>query len=103
MKYTLHIAYESPAKWNLCAIFKFALFFYVACTSLYLINPANDYDIPVYVVGFIRYARCFAVFYHTVVIHVISSLHWRHNERDGVSNHQRFDCMLNCLFRCWSK
>ena len=23
-------------------------------------------------------------------------LHWRHNERDGVSNHQRLHCLLNC-------
>ena len=23
------------------------------------------------------------------------SLHWHHNERDGVSNHQRLDCFLN--------
>ena len=30
-------------------------------------------------------------------------LQWRHNERDGVSNHQRLDCLLNRLFRCRSK
>ena len=30
-------------------------------------------------------------------------LQWRHNERDGVSNHRRLDCLLNRLFRCWSK
>ena len=24
------------------------------------------------------------------------SLQWRHNERDGVSNHQPHDCLLNC-------
>ena len=29
----------------------------------------------------------------------IYSLHWRHNGRDGVSNHQPPDCFLNCLFR----
>ena len=28
-----------------------------------------------------------------------SSLQWRHNERDGVSNHRRLDCLLNRLFR----
>ena len=28
-----------------------------------------------------------------------SSLQWRHNERDGVSNHQPHDCLLNGLFR----
>ena len=27
------------------------------------------------------------------------SLHWRHNERDSVSNHQPHDCLLSCLFR----
>ena len=26
-------------------------------------------------------------------------LQWRHNERDGISNHQRLDCLLNRLFR----
>ena len=31
------------------------------------------------------------------------SLQWRHNERDGVSNHSRLDCLLNRLFRRWSK
>ena len=27
------------------------------------------------------------------------TLHRRHNERDGVSNHQRLDCLLSRLFR----
>ena len=27
------------------------------------------------------------------------TLQWRHNGRDGVSNHQPHDCLLNCLFR----
>ena len=30
-------------------------------------------------------------------------LQWRHNERDGVSNHRRRVCLLNCLSRCRSK
>ena len=31
-------------------------------------------------------------------------LHWRHNERDGVSNHQPHDCLLIRLFRHrWNK
>ena len=30
-------------------------------------------------------------------------LHWLHNERDGVSNHQPYDCLLNHLFRRRSK
>ena len=31
------------------------------------------------------------------------SLQWRHNERDGVSNHRRIKCLLNSLFRRRSK
>ena len=31
------------------------------------------------------------------------TLQWRHNERDGVSNHQPRDCLLNRLFRRRSK
>ena len=32
------------------------------------------------------------------------SFQWRHNERDGVSDHRRLDCLLNCLFsRKWNK
>ena len=27
------------------------------------------------------------------------TLHWRNNEHNNVSNHQRLDCLLNCLFR----
>ena len=33
----------------------------------------------------------------------INALRWRHNEPDGVSNHQPRDCLLNCLFRFRSK
>ena len=31
------------------------------------------------------------------------TLQWRHNERDGVSNHRRLDCLLNRMFRRRSK
>ena len=31
------------------------------------------------------------------------SLQWRHNDRDGVSNYQPHDCLLNRLFRHWWK
>ena len=31
------------------------------------------------------------------------TLHWRHNERNGVSNHRRLDCLLSLLFRRRSK
>ena len=39
---------------------------------------------------------------HTAaIVHV--PLQWRHNGRDGVSNHQPHDCLLNRLFRRRSK
>ena len=31
------------------------------------------------------------------------SLQWRNNERNGVSNHRRLHCLLNCWFRRRSK
>ena len=36
-------------------------------------------------------------------VDVIISLQWRHNGRDGVSNHQSHHCFLNRLFRRRSK
>ena len=38
-----------------------------------------------------------------ISLHVPVSLEWRHNERDGVSNHQPHDCLLNRLFSRRSK
>ena len=32
-----------------------------------------------------------------------TALHWRHNDHDGVSNHQPHGCLLNGLFRRRSK
>ena len=37
------------------------------------------------------------------MIHLLKTLQWRHDRRDGVSNHRRLDCLLNRLFRCRSK
>ena len=34
---------------------------------------------------------------------VTRTLHWRHNQRNSVSNHRRLDCLLNILFRRRSK
>ena len=35
---------------------------------------------------------------------IFFTLQWRHNERDGVLNHQRSDCLRNRLFRHkWKK
>ena len=37
------------------------------------------------------------------IIWCLGSLQWRHNEHDGISNHQPHDCLLNRLFRHKSK
>ena len=49
---------------------------------------------------------CFVFWHHRQDITVMLSylthpltLQWRHNEHDGVSNHQPHDCLLNRLFR----
>ena len=39
----------------------------------------------------------------SIEICTLSSLRWRHNERDSVSNHQQYDCLHNRLFRRRSK
>ena len=33
----------------------------------------------------------------------VCALHWRHNENDGISNHQPHDCLLKRLFKRISK
>ena len=35
--------------------------------------------------------------------YIVETLHWRHNDHDGVSNHQPHGCLLNHLFRRRSK
>ena len=39
----------------------------------------------------------------SVTSHADFTLHWRHNDHDGVPNHQPHGCLLNRLFRCRSK
>ena len=41
--------------------------------------------------------------YISIIVRFIMTLQWRHNERDGVPNHRRLDCLLNRLFRRRSK
>ena len=55
-----------------------------------------------------RSARCHKILWKfgcSVSVAVnLNTLQWRNNERDGVSNHQHYDCLLNRLFRRrWKK
>ena len=42
---------------------------------------------------------CFFLWFNWLSILPLSQ-QWRHNRHDGVTNHRRLDCLLNCLFRC---
>ena len=41
--------------------------------------------------------------YHWCMTKLFPAITRRHNERDGVSNHQPYDCLLNRLFKSISK
>ena len=64
------------------------------CTSYCEISFLNDY----YILHYIDFCSRFKMnpFFRV-------SLLWHHNGRDGVSNHQPHDCLLNRLFRSRSK
>ena len=59
---------------------------FVSKTSYSLVNKGPDMGQPAYVI--MRVAGALA-----------SAWQWRHNERDGVSNHQPYDCLLSRLCR----
>ena len=64
--------------------------------SVLKLSPALSMHTDLYVKVFeinISWYRC----------HQDPSLQWRHNEHDGVSNHQSHDCLFNRLFRRRSK
>ena len=69
----------------------FSLLMHICITPLQWVNWIHNNLI--YCVPGIRFLRFF-----------LYSLQWRHNERDGVSNDQPHDCLLNRLFRHeWKK
>ena len=69
-------------------------------------QPASPHRWPV-MRGFcyILSLRRFNIVSPLMTVHVwkTNSLHWRHNERDRVSNHQPHDCLFNRLFGHRSK
>ena len=57
-----------------------------------------------YIKGLIEAFCTNAVIYLSISESTLFPLQWRHNERDGVSNPQPHDCLLNRLFRHrWKK
>ena len=84
-----------------------------ALFKLYSWGFSNTHRLRMY-----GHGSCFAMFYCVSVIvsfaqirqdycsgagRILLSLQWRHNECDGISNHQPCDCLLNILFRHRSK
>ena len=66
-------------------------------------------DIPQYLRDVIS-RPCLATYFWHIRPHIKyipwiirMALQWRHDERNGVSIHQRFYCFFNRLFRHWSK
>ena len=58
----------------------------------YLVTYSSSY--------FINILRtCFSDYTNDHAIAREVTLQWRHNECDGVSNHQPHNCLINCLFR----
>ena len=49
------------------------------------------------------YALSYQCIVTRTIYSAIHALQWRHNEHDGVSNHQPHDCLLNRLYRRRSK
>ena len=62
------------------------------------------YDVTVMVVCWIKLGIYLVKMFKNYCMYMIRfSLRWRHNGRDGVSNHQPHDCLLNRLFGRRSK
>ena len=65
-----------------------------------LVHASTEYHSPLYMF-FIRNISDIKI--RTANLGLLSTLRWRHNGRDDVSNHQPHDCLINRLFRRRSK
>ena len=62
--------------------------------------------IKTFVTGIVPVPTLAALLSVVVVVMIVDLTHyrqWCHNEGNGISNHQPHDCLLNHLFRRWSK
>ena len=71
--------------------------------------PVNYLDFPCNIDGPPPYFSMHVAVIQCIILHrlwlpfVVHALLWRHNDDDGVSNHQPHGCLLNRLFRRRSK
>ena len=82
--------------------------YYPYIWSDFAAQKASDTKWTVYVSIFPRNINIYiCIFYHSLTLRrrklLKFSLRWRRNGRDGVSNHQPHECLLNRLFRRRSK
>ena len=68
----------------------------ISCTNPSIYNPINMHTVSLCFALFCLHG-CYAWIHMNC--HSLHALHWRHNDQDGVSNHQPHDCSLNLLFR----
>ena len=79
-----------PEEWKIRKQFFFLHFYYIS--MIIIIRVAN-----------VKFKVQYKGFYMFGVLTKKWTLHWRPDERDGVSNHQRLNCLLRCLLRHTSK
>ena len=54
---------------------------------------------PIFMISAVTFRIMFRVIYSLWDCLIMASLQWRHNEREGISDHRRLDCLHNRLFR----
>ena len=83
-----------PANERQCCIVTLSLM----SRYIYKMIPVNNHKhVTANLCGAMAFRKCVQVARNGL------QLHWRQNERIGVSDHQPHDCLLNCLFRRKSK
>ena len=70
------------------------------CVCEWKTNLTNSFH---FIMLFNLFQSRLANIWNTVSMCTVCSLQWRHNGRDGVSNHQPHECLLNRSFRRRSK
>ena len=76
------ICLKSVIQWLFVNFLSFTLFFLLFPYSL-----LSSFSVSLFLYSSSFLSLCY-----------VYTLQWRHNERDGISNHQRHDCLLNPLF-----
>ena len=75
--------------WDIsCHLFRHFNFYLVNKNVIKVVNSQRKFICP-----------CQRGIWGQTLLWELVSLQWRHNGRDGVSDHQPYDCSLNCIFK----